>query len=383
MQLDIGTLLVINAANLLLTATALPFIMGRKLSAAAANARTSLIVQAGGWIAIVLSHMWIGQWQDRLLSTLSIACSSLGQWLMFKAMQGWLGPRRGGLLLAIVVVITPIGYALSFSSYPFRVGWSNGMLALQLLLLCQSTLAPQSTLGGAWRWVVLGCTGVMAFFTAGRGILGAFYTELYPSFRTPNPFNVMAMLAANVTMSLGNVAILVAWREEAERLLREQALTDSMTGLLNRHGWQARAPAVMEEARRYQTPLALVLLDLDHFKRINDTQGHGMGDKVLQMVGQVIQDNLRTCDLAARLGGEEFALLLPQTDRHAALHMEQRLRLALHEACIRQPDLRVNYSAGLAMWCSADRRLSDLLARADAALYRAKSQGRGHLQLAD
>ena len=383
MQLDIGTLLVINAANLLLTATALPFIMGRTLSRSAANARMSLIVQAVGWVAVVLAHFWIGQWQDRLLSSASIACTSIGQWLMFQAMQGWLGPRRGEKLLAITVVLTPIGYALSFSSYPVRVGWSNGMLALQLLLVCQSALAPRNASTGAWRWVVFGCTAAMAFFTAGRGILGAFFTELYPSFRAPHPFNILAMLAANVTLSLGNVAILVAWREEAEGQLREQALTDNMTGLLNRHGWETRAPGLVEQARRYQTPLALVLLDLDYFKRINDTQGHGVGDKVLQLVGKVLRDNRRSSDLVARLGGEEFALLLPQTNCKAALHMEQRLRLALQEEGIRRPDLRVNYSAGLAMWSNTDHRLSDLMTRADAALYRAKSQGRGHLQLAD
>lgn len=379
MSLDVHTLLVINAANLLLMAFTLPFIMGRQLSPAAANARNSLMVQALGWVAMILSNLWWEQWPDRLLSTLSIACFSAGQWLMFQAMQGWLGPRRGETLMRAVAVLTPIGYALTFHSYPVRVGWSNLMLALQLLIVCQATLRPASELGGAWRWVVGGCTLTMAAFTVARGLLGGFYTELYPSFETPHPINLMAMLATNVTLVLGTLAVLVAWREEAEAQLREQAHTDSLTGLLNRHGWDERAPALFDQARRHGNPLAVIILDLDHFKPINDTYGHEVGDQVLRLVGGVLQQSRRSSDLAARVGGEEFVLLLPQTDKAAALLFEQRLRQALRESGQTRPALAVNYSAGLAMLQEADDTLARLMVRADGAMYQAKHQGRGRL----
>ncbi len=377
MALDVRTLLIVNATNLLLMGFTLPFIMGRQLSPAAASARTSVMLQALGWVAMILSSSWPQQWPDHLLSTLSIACFSFSQWLLFQALQGWLGPRRGQTLLLAVVVLTPIGYALTFQSYPIRVGWSNLMLALQILIVCQATLRPASQLGGAWRWVVCGCTLAMAAFTAARGVMGAFFTALYPSFQAPHPVNVIAMLTANVTLVLGTLAILVAWRQEAEAQLREQAHSDGLTGLLNRHGWDERAPTLFDQARRHADPLALIMLDLDYFKQINDTQGHEAGDQVLKMLARVLQKNRRSSDLVARIGGEEFALLLPQTDKAAALLFEQRLRQALRDAGKSQPEFAVNYSAGLVMLQETDDSLTTLMVRADGALYAAKHQGRG------
>ena len=383
MFLDVNTLLVVNAANVLITAAALPVIMGRQLSPAAASARAALVVQAAAWVAILLAGLWPEQWPDQVLSTGFIACTSISQWLMFRALQGWLGPRQGGRLLTLLVILTPVGYAATFSSYPLRVGWSNGLLALQLLIVGAAALRPRSELGGNWRWVIWVCCWTMAGFTVCRGVLGAWFTPLYPTFTTPHPLNIAAMVAANVALVLVNLAVLVAWREEAEDALREHAFTDSLTGLLNLHGWDQRAPSVFQQSRRHQTHLALILLDLDHFRQVNETLGHEMGNRVLGVMGRVLRDNRRSGDLAARLSGQKFALLLPQTSLRAALHVEQRLRLALQEEGIQQPRLRVNYSAGLALAGPQDRNLDALVVRADAALHQAKTQGRGRLLQAD
>jgi diguanylate cyclase (GGDEF)-like protein len=207
--------------------------------------------------------------------------------------------------------------------------------------------------------------------------------HLYPNFAAPHPINIGAQLAANITLVLTTVAVLVAWREEAEAKLREQAYTDNLTGLLNRHGWTERAPALFDQSRRHGIPLALVMLDLDKFKTINDTLGHDVGDRVLQLFGAVLRDQRRSSDLAARMGGEEFALLLPHTEAAAAILIEQRLRNALKTACAAQPQLAVDYSAGLAVLDARDASLSAFMVRADNALYCAKDQGRGRLQTAD
>lgn len=379
MPLDLETLLVINAANLLLLAATLPFIMGRRLSPAARYARHSLIVQALGWIAIIASSAWRGQWQDWVLSTLSISCTSVGQWLMFRALKGWLGRRPMERLLGLLVLLTPLGYALSFGDYALRVGWSNALIAAQLLILARATLWPASSLGGRWRWVMLGCALTMAGFTLARGVLGAFFTELYPSFRTPHPVNLLAALAANVSFVLGNMAVLVAWREEAEAQLEKQAMTDGLTGTLNRHGWLQRSQAQYSLARRHGHPLALLVLDLDHFKAINDQRGHERGDEALRLFGELLLREQRAGDVVARLGGEEFAVLLVHATEDAARAFDQRLRTQLARSAPSRLGFTLNFSAGLAVLGPEVRHLDDLMGRADSALYQAKHLGRGRL----
>jgi diguanylate cyclase (GGDEF)-like protein len=124
------------------------------------------------------------------------------------------------------------------------------------------------------------------------------------------------------------------------------------------------------------------MLDLDKFKTINDSQGHEVGDRVLSLFSAVLGRHRRSSDLAARMGGEEFALLLPHTDQAAAVLIEKRLRFALQEECSAQPQLAVNYSAGLAVQNLGDTSLSAFMVRADNALYEAKAAGRGRLNIA-
>lgn len=382
-KLNVLTILVLTALNLSTVSVALLLIMGKGISRAARLAQFSLLSQTLGWVAIISSGFAFGHWLDPVLSTAAMALASAANYLMFLALQAWLGPRPNERALIVLLVLMPLGYALSFHDYSLRVGYANLMFALQLTIVAQAALGPRLPAGLRWRALVCLCYAAVACASLARGVLGAFYPELYPTFDAPHIVNVLAQLTANMALVLTTVAVLVAWREEAEGQLREQAFTDNITGLLNRHGWDDRAPALFDQARRHNTPLALILLDLDHFKRVNDTQGHEVGDQVLRLVGKVLQSNRRSSDLAARIGGEEFALLLPQTDKRAALHVEQRLRLALLEEGIQQPTLRVGYSAGLALLRQGDSKLTDVMVRADAALYQAKAQGRGRLLQAD
>jgi diguanylate cyclase (GGDEF)-like protein len=378
MQLDPDTLLVVNVANLLVVAAALPLIMGATLSAAARDARRALMVQALGWIALILSGLWPGEWPDMILSSLAMVAIGVANWLLFLSLNGWLGPRRFRRTLAALVIGMPIGYALFFSSYPLRVGWANLLIAAQVLIVAYATLNPRSSLGGRWRWVMCGCLVVMAFMTAGRGILGAWFTELYPHFTAPHPFNLAALFAANITLVLMNVSVLVAWRIEAEQQLHTQAITDPLTGVLNRRGWSQGAAHLLAQAHRHHVPLTLIAIDLDHFKRINDSRGHEIGDAALRLFGRLLADGQRSGDLIARLGGEEFFALLPHTDATAGKGFDQRLRGELARAAPAELGFALDFSSGLAVLTAAET-LEGLMSRADAALYRAKDNGRGHL----
>ncbi len=381
-HIDIYTVLVLTAINLGTVSLALPLIMGHGISKGARMAQRSLIAQTMGWVFIITSDLWTGHWLDPVLSTASMASASVANYLMFFALQDWLGRRPGLHVLRLVTVAMPVGYALFFSNYALRVGFANLVFAGQLLLVARAALDPVRPSGLPWRLLISVCYVSVAVMSVGRGILGGFFPEAYPNFQSAHPVNVVAQLTANVALVLTTVAVLVAWRDEAEAKLREQAFSDGLTGLLNRHGWEERAPALFDQSRRHTTALALIMLDLDHFKRINDTLGHEVGDQVLRLFSSVVKDHRRSSDLAARIGGEEFALLLPHTDLAAATLIEERVRASLKAACAVDPRLRVDYSAGLAMLGPADTTLTALMVRADDALYAAKAAGRGRLNTA-
>lgn len=379
MALDPDTLLVVNVVNLLALAILLPIIMGRALSPAARAARYSLIVHAGAWVAVILSEWWNAHWSNLALSAISMAGFSASNWLLYQALRGWLGPRRFGRLLLVLAIAMPLGYVILFDSYAWRVGWSNTLIALQIAILALATLRSSTALHGRWRHALFICCSLMAVLTLARGILGAFFSTLYPSFAAPHPINLLALLVANASLVLTNVSVLVAWREEAEQQLREQAMLDPLTTIFNRRGWNELAEKVFANALRYRQPLALLSLDLDHFKRINDEYGHEKGDAALRLFGELLRGQQRAGDVVARIGGEEFCVLLPMAEAAAAQAFDLRLRTALHGRAPEILGFGLDYSAGLATLTTAETSLGALLLRSDAALYAAKNAGRGRL----
>ncbi|MTJ80820.1 MAG: diguanylate cyclase [Telmatospirillum sp.] len=164
---------------------------------------------------------------------------------------------------------------------------------------------------------------------------------------------------------------------EANRRLEELASRDPLTGILNRRRFLEQADRDMERARRQGHPVSLLMIDVDHFKRINDSYGHAAGDKVLCAIVDGIGSLLRATDLFARWGGEEMTVLMPETDAPSAKRVAERLRLAIsHELSPCPGDVApVTISVGLATM-AASESLSSLLERADKALYEAKRAGR-------
>ncbi|HSR50104.1 MAG TPA: GGDEF domain-containing protein [Acidobacteriota bacterium] len=163
---------------------------------------------------------------------------------------------------------------------------------------------------------------------------------------------------------------------------RHEALTDPLTGLANRKAFDR---ALLEALQSAQTDdsLCLVLLDIDRFKRFNDTYGHLLGDKVLRLVGAVLRQSTKGKDLAARFGGEEFAIILPETPLKGAMALADQIRRAVESGRVRRVDNgdtvgRVTISAGVAGWRKGEG-VSSLIARADAALYYCKERGRNRI----
>jgi diguanylate cyclase (GGDEF)-like protein len=166
--------------------------------------------------------------------------------------------------------------------------------------------------------------------------------------------------------------------------LREQALCDPLTGLYNRRYLDEFFARELARAQREKLPLALALIDLDHFKRLNDECGHLVGDDVLKAVAQHLLDNLRSTDAVFRIGGEEFLLILPGLNAQSAeLRIEVlRAQLATSAQPTRVGALPVTLSAGIALWPEHGEHLDSLLHAADVALYAAKRSGRNRVELA-
>lgn len=166
--------------------------------------------------------------------------------------------------------------------------------------------------------------------------------------------------------------------EAANRALDLQARTDALTGLLNRRGFDTQMAFALAMARRSGRPLSLITVDVDHFKRVNDTYGHDAGDEVLRRLARTLQDRLRASDIVARLGGEEFVVLLPDTDLQGAQTIAQTLVTGMAEQT--DPVVgTITVSAGVASMRGLQDNGKDILRRGDAALYEAKGQGRNRV----
>jgi diguanylate cyclase (GGDEF)-like protein/PAS domain S-box-containing protein len=166
-------------------------------------------------------------------------------------------------------------------------------------------------------------------------------------------------------------------RAELERL----AAIDELTGLLNRRAVFEFGNGEFARARRYAQPMCVLVLDLDHFKRVNDTLGHAAGDRVLKGVAACCRNVVRNVDAVGRLGGEEFTLVLVQTGNETGLEIAERIRAAVNCVFV-VPGMRVSASIGVAELDAGDADFEALLARADAALYRAKDDGRNRVYVA-
>lgn len=169
-------------------------------------------------------------------------------------------------------------------------------------------------------------------------------------------------------------------------LMRRESEHDGLTGIANRKCFDARLDMEIDAADRDDTPLVLIMMDIDHFKRFNDTYGHQTGDQVLKLVSSVIRSSVRGTDLASRYGGEEFAIIMPACSLNAAVAASDKIREAVQAKELLKRSTneklgRITISGGVAQWVRGESA-GDLIERADAALYEAKNHGRNCIRAA-
>jgi diguanylate cyclase (GGDEF)-like protein len=194
----------------------------------------------------------------------------------------------------------------------------------------------------------------------------------------PDDRQFLEVIAAQVSLALGRIKFIAT--------LQTLSVTDALTGIANRRHWDWRLAEEIARAQRYRYPVAVLMVDIDHFKRVNDTHGHQVGDEVLRQVAERLRSTLRRTDFLARYGGEEFGIIAPQTALEAAKVLAERLRRAIAREPIQvnnELSIPLTISVGVAVFPDHAQNESDLVAAADAALYRAKQDGRNCVRVAE
>jgi diguanylate cyclase (GGDEF)-like protein len=191
-----------------------------------------------------------------------------------------------------------------------------------------------------------------------------------------------ALISAGIRLVF--YVVVVALVGEVRRLVRahaDEARVDALTGAANTRAFRESAAREIARGRRYPRPLSVLYLDVDDFKAVNDSSGHGSGDRLLQSIGHVMTCSVRATDLAARLGGDEFVVLMPETDRLAAGQVARRVREYL--ARVELPDGRpLQCSIGVATLATPPADVDELIRHADELMYRAKQRGKDRIEMA-
>jgi diguanylate cyclase (GGDEF)-like protein len=265
----------------------------------------------------------------------------------------------------------------------------NSILLVGAVLLCISFFPiqrlveqiPKGTLRRRWNDL----RALILFFIAGY----ASFTFLY-WMKYDDHFDLIVpavfFLGAVLVLFVGTLALETATEIKRISTLQYENITDHLIGIYNRRYLDRRIAEEISRAHRYTLPLSMMLLDIDHFKAVNDNYGHQMGDQVLKRLGELLLNRVRDTDIIARYGGEEIAILLPQTGASCALDLAERLRQAVETSIMVPADEDNNTEAititvSLGVTC-LDRQVSDsqiFIQRADEALYQAKSDGRNRV----
>lgn len=292
--------------------------------------------------------------------------------------------------VAFLVVIGFTRFMLFFVYRPDVTNWIVGVIMFQLIGLLMFVpirfyLAVLTAIYGGG--ITLATRRLLG--STQEHLIGLFFLLLLPT-----------VLGAATTMRLGTLqrreflqlmkadkindelADEIRRRQTLEMTLKELAATDPLTGLYNRREYEILLEHEMERAKRSNAPLSLCIIDLDHFKNVNDRYGHSAGDEALKQTASLLRDNIRSMDVLGRLGGEEFILLLPQTNIGQASDMARRLLDKLSSSVIKAGNCRLQITAtiGMSQFPPGDESINGIIRRADAALYRGKKTGRNCVQ---
>ena len=328
----------------------------------------SLWVQALAWL-LLAGQPWAA---GVLTGAAANGLLALTWCLQIAALREFRGQRTAGLAIWILPALVPGAILMLAEVVQSQHAVGNLLYGSANLLIAFSVLRPPERPLLRARWLLGACYAL----SAATLLVAAGMASGTPSALTGS-YGGFAYIGTYVLIVAGSFAFLLMHKERADEETSRLATTDSLTGVFNRRTFIELADQELARSRRAGTPLSLMMLDLDHFKRVNDTFGHLVGDEVLVAFTRLIRDCMRRGDLVVRYGGEEFCVLLPGTTLAAATALAERIRATCSAQALTAHAFKVSVSIGLTAYAGdTNTRLADLLARADEALYLAKDEGR-------
>jgi diguanylate cyclase (GGDEF)-like protein len=383
LSFDAGTLLVIAFASSILMAAVLGFVFAGRFRDGLARWTQSLWVQALAWLLMGL--------RDVLPDTVTVAAAhgllALGWSLQLAAVLEFQRRRVSSVLAWAPAMVVFALFYLLLEDARLRLIASGWLYGAFYALIAAAALAHREAYGLRAYGLFAGSYLLAAVVLFLRSIGAWIEPQGLAIVLAPQFHQILLYFVANALVVASSLAYLLMHRERADEETRRLATTDPLTGLFNRRTFIELAERELARSRRDSTPLSFMILDLDHFKQVNDTYGHLVGDEVLVAFTMLIRDCARRGDLVVRYGGEEFCVLLPATALSAAVALAERIRAATAATALTTRPMRITVSVGVTAYAGIqDVSLDTLLARADEALYRAKNEGRDRvvaLPLAD
>lgn len=277
-------------------------------------------------------------------------------------------------LFLLPILLMPITMSIYINDIVMRVIFASIIIGMQLMLM--SFILTRGYWSGSERlkrWLIYS-TGLLGLGFIIRALYCYITPELFIQMIAKSTIQGSLVIAGIIYMIFSTVVILLVRLYRLNKELSSLASMDSLTGLFNRRAFIDNAKNMIVSNN---LPLSVLMLDLDNFKKINDAYGHNVGDTVLKFCSHTLQDGLKQHGIIGRLGGEEFAVILPRTDSKQALAVAEKLRFAVETINV-HPDIRLSISIGVAT-SSHIANIESLLVSADKALYDAKAKGRNQV----
>ena len=294
------------------------------------------------------------------------------------------------ILVPVLYILALTWFVLVDDSFHARVIIASVGLALLLALAALAVLLAPTLRGLRSARVLVAVLGFGVLTLSGRALYEAFGSLPMHGYFDTTPFEVMVHAFTNFAPLQMTLCFLLILRDRSQIQLEQVAALDPLLGIANRRHFAERAMALLAQGQRQHSAVSLLLIDIDHFKSINDRGGHQVGDEALKAVVAALQQHLRPVDVLGRHGGEEFIVMLDRTDREAAIVVAERLRQAVTLIRFehRGEVMPLRISLGISVATVTDERppteadLQQMIRRADAALYAAKQAGRDRWCLA-